>query len=250
MEEVTLDEILHGGLRVFQNKNGYRFSIDSLLLAQFTALKKRTRFIDIGCGNGIILLILAKRFPSSQGVGLEIQKKLADLARKNVQINELESRVEIVHGDVRQVNNIFPAHSFDTALFNPPYRKLNSGRINPLEEKAVARHEISGSLKYFLTAAKYLLIPKGTVFTIYPAKRLVELVYLFRSNGIEPKKMKIVFSDRFSDAEFVLVEGKKDSREEIKLEPPLIIYDHTKRYSTEMSGILSELSRFPSGDDG
>jgi len=250
MEEETLDEILNGGLRVFQKKKGYRFSIDSILLAHFVSLKRRTRFMDIGCGNGIIFIILAKRFPETKCVGLEIQENLVALAQKNSQMNHLENRAEIIHCDARNVKKIFPERSFDSVIFNPPYRKINSGRINPLHEKAVARHEISGSLKDFLSAAKYLLKPRGTVFTIYPSQRLAELIYLFRLNGIEPKKMKLVFSDASSDAEFALVEGKKGSREELKIEPSLIIYDRDRKYTEEMSCIFNELSYLPSGDDG
>ena len=250
MEEETLDEILNGGLRVYQKKKGYRFSIDSILLAHFVSLKRRTRFMDIGCGNGIIFIILAKRFPETKCVGLEIQENLVALAQKNSQLNHLGNRPKIIHCDARNVKKIFPERSFDSVIFNPPYRKINSGRINPLHEKAVARHEISGSLKDFLSAAKYLLKPRGTVFTIYPAKRLVELIYLFRLNGIEPKKIKLVFSDTSSDAEFTLVEGKKGSREELKIEPSLIIYDRDRKYTEEMSCIFNELSHFPSGDDG
>jgi tRNA1Val (adenine37-N6)-methyltransferase len=175
-EEETLDEILDGRLQLFQKKKGYRFSLDSILLAHFVSLKPRTCAIDLGCGNGIILLVLAKRFPNVHFAGLEIQENLAALARKNSQINDLEDRIEIHSGDARDIKKAFPARSFDTAIFNPPYRKLNSGRINPLQEKAIARHEIIGSLKDFLTAAKYLLNHSGTVFTIYPAKRSVELI--------------------------------------------------------------------------
>jgi tRNA1Val (adenine37-N6)-methyltransferase len=250
MEEETLDEILNGGLRVFQKKKGYRFSLDSILLAHFVSMKKRSRFIDIGCGSGIILLILAKRFPNTHSVGLEIQENLTALARKNSQLNNLEGRVEIVSGDARNMKNVLPERSFDAAIFNPPYRKLNSGRINPHQEKAIARHEINGSLKDFLKAAKYLLKPKGQVFTIYPAKRFVELVYLFRQSGIEPKRMKLVFSDISSDAAFALVEGKSSSREELKLESPLFIYDRERKYTKEMSGIFNELSRFPADGGG
>jgi tRNA1Val (adenine37-N6)-methyltransferase len=250
IEEETLDEILSGRLRVFQNKQGYRFSLDSLMLAHFVSVKPRTRVIDLGCGNGIILLILAKCFPKVHFVGLEIQDKLASLARKNSQHNDLEDRVEIVSGDARHIKNIFQQHSFETVIFNPPYRKLNSGRINPLQEKAIARHEIIGSLKEFLNASKYLLKPTGRVFTIYPAKRFVELVHLFRNSNIEPKRMKLVYSDNYSDAEFTLVEGKQGGREELKIEPPLFIYDQNRKYTAEMSGIFSELSRFPSDDDG
>ena len=250
MEEETLDIILKGRLRIFQNKRGYRFSLDSILLAHFVSLKPRTRAIDIGCGNGIILFILAKRFPNIRYTGLEIQENLAALARKNAQINDLEDHVEIYCGDARDIKNIFPARSFDTAIFNPPYRKLNSGRINPLQEKAIARHEIIGSLKIFLTAAKYSLKPAGTVFIIYPAKRLVELICLFRDNGIEPKRMRMVFSNSSSEAEFVLVEGKKGGREELKIESSLFIYDQERNYTEEMSGIFNELSHFPSDGGG
>lgn len=250
MEEETLDKILEGYLRVFQTKRGYRFSLDSILLAHFVSLKPRTSAIDLGCGNGIILLILAKRFPNVHFVGLEIQEKLAALAQKNSRLNDLGERVEIFSGDASNIKNIFPAHSFDAVIFNPPYRKLSSGRINPLEEKAIARHEIKGSLKDFLKAAKYLLKPTGKVFTIYPAKRLVELICLFRESGIEPKKMKLVFSDNSSDAGFILAEGKKGGREELKIEPSLFIYDLGKNYTEAMSGIFSELSHFPADAGG
>jgi tRNA1Val (adenine37-N6)-methyltransferase len=250
MEEETLDEILNGGIRIFQEKKGYRFSLDSILLAHFVSLQKRSRYIDIGCGSGIILLILAKRFPKTHSVGLEIQKNLAALAEKNTRLNNLEDRVEIVSGDACNLKNVLPERSFDAAIFNPPYRKLHSGRINPHEEKAIARHEINGSLKDFLKAAKHLLKPKGSVFAIYPAKRLVELIYLFRQSGIEPKRMKLVFSDISSDAAFALVEGKNSSREELKLESPLFIYDENRIYTVEMSDIFSELSRFPADGGG
>jgi tRNA1Val (adenine37-N6)-methyltransferase len=250
MEEETLDEILNGLVRVFQKKKGYRFSLDSILLSHFATMKKRTRFMDIGCGSGIILLILAKRFPDTRGVGLEMQEELAELARRNSQMNHLNHRLEIVRGDARHIQCFFPERSFDAVIFNPPYRKLNSGRINPHPEKAIARHEINGSLKDFLKASSHLLKPTGTVFTIYPANRLVELVYLFRSMRIEPKRMKLVFSDNASLAEFVLVEGKKDSREELKLEPSLILYDQNRNYSKEMNAIFRDLSHFPAGDDG
>ncbi len=102
MEEETLDEILDGHLRVFQKKKGYRFSLDSILLAHFVSLKPRTCAIDLGCGSGIILLILAKRFPCVNYTGLEIQENLATLAQKNTQLNGLDSCVKILLGDAQQ----------------------------------------------------------------------------------------------------------------------------------------------------
>ena len=165
MEEETLDTILNGRLQVLQTKKGYRFTLDSILLAHFVFLKPRTRAIDLGCGNGIILLIAAKRFPHVNCVGLEIQENLAALARKNTQLNGLDRSVEIFSGDARDIKNIFPTRSFDSVIFNPPYRKLNSGRINPYPEKAIARHEINGSLKDFLTAASAFNVGYPTPMT-------------------------------------------------------------------------------------
>ncbi|OGP90996.1 MAG: hypothetical protein A2031_03490 [Deltaproteobacteria bacterium RBG_19FT_COMBO_43_11] len=245
MEEETLDEILNGRLHVFQKKKGYRFSLDSILLAHFVSLKPRTMAIDLGCGSGIILLILAKHFPHVNFSGLEIQEELANMARRNVKKNSLDGIVKIFTGDAKIALDIFKARSFDAVIFNPPYRKLSSGRINPILEKAVARHEIKGSLKVFLNAAKNLLKPAGKVFTIYPAKRLIELVSLFRENTIEPKRIKVVFSDCLSDAAFVLVEGRLEGREELKIETPLFIYQEDKTYTNEMNTVFSELTCFP-----
>jgi tRNA1Val (adenine37-N6)-methyltransferase len=248
MNEETIDEILEGRLRVYQKKNGYRFSLDAVLLAHFISLKKYSTAIDLGTGSGIIPLVVAIRYPHSRWVGLEIQEDMARLAKKSVSLNQLEDRIKIINGDARKSKNLLAKNSFDVVTFNPPYRKINSGRINPLQEKAIARHEIKGSLKCFLEAATYLLMPAGKVFTIYPAKRLAELICLFRSNNIEPKRMQIVFSDMESDAEFVLVEGRVGSREELAIEPPIFIYDQDRNYTRQMADIFSDLA--PSGTSG
>lgn len=248
--EETVDEILNGNLKIRQSKRGYRFNLDSLILAHFTAVGAGSVNLDMGCGNGIIALVLANRFPQTRWRGLEIQEGLAKLARKNVEQNGLERQVIIDEGDARDYKKFYKAHTFDNIVFNPPYRKISSGRINPLQEKAIARHEVRGSLAQFLTAAKYILKPKGRVFTIYPATRLVEMISLFRKKDIEPKRMKLVFSNSASDAEFVLVEGRSSSREELKIEPPLYIYEDHKKYTQAMKQIFIDLSSSPGSCDG
>jgi tRNA1Val (adenine37-N6)-methyltransferase len=248
MDEETLDDILAGRLSIFQKKHGYRFSLDAILLANFISLKAKSKAIDIGTGSGIIPLILANHFPQVDWIGLEIQEAMAALAQKNIVLNCLHDRIKIVQGDARKIKDIFPAHYFDAVTFNPPYRKIDSGRINADPEKAIARHEIKGSLKHFLPAAKYLLKPRGRVFTIYPAKRLAGLIELFRANSIEPKRMKLVFSGAESDAELVLVEGRAGSLEELKIESPIIIYGEDKKYSLQMNKIFSGLAVAANGD--
>jgi len=250
MSEETLDEIVNGRLRIYQKQRGYRFSLDAILLAHFISLKTKAQVIELGCGSGIISLILAARLPQIKVIGLEIQEELAELAQKNVEINNFSGQIKIMIGDAREIRKIFAARSFDAVIFNPPYRKIASGRINPDGEKSIARHEIKGSVREFLKAASYLLKPKGRAFIIYPATRLASLVRWMRENKIEPKKMKQVFSDSASPAEFVLVEGRVGGREELTIEPVLLVYDKNKEYTGEMKAIFSELASFPSRGGG
>ncbi|MBN1474702.1 MAG: methyltransferase [Syntrophaceae bacterium] len=242
MSEETLDEILNGSIRFYQKRKGYRFSLDSLLLAHFISLKNIKSAVEIGCGNGVVTLILAARFPNVNFTGVEIQRDLAGLAKKNIHLNLVENNVKILMDDAAKIRNYFPAQSIDMVYFNPPYRKLNSGRINPDEEKAIARHEIKGSLTIFLKAAQYLLKPSGKLFAIYPAKRIVALISQLREKNIEPKRMKLVFSGYTSSAEFVLIEARKESREELRIEQPLHIYQDKNIYTPEMKAIFRELS--------
>jgi tRNA1Val (adenine37-N6)-methyltransferase len=248
MDEETLDDILTGRLSIFQKKHGYRFSLDAILLAHFISPKSGRKAIDLGTGSGIIPLLSALRFPQINWIGLEIQEQLAVMAEKSIGLNCLQDRIRIIYGDARNIKDIFPTHFFDVVTFNPPYRKIFSGRINPDPEKAIARHEIKGSLKHFLPAAKYLLKPRGQVFTIYPAKRLAGLIEHFRANSIEPKRMRLVFSNVKSDAQLVLVEGRAGSREELKIELPIIIYDEDRKYSQQMNEIFSGLAVAGNGD--
>jgi tRNA1Val (adenine37-N6)-methyltransferase len=249
MDEETVNEILGGKLKICQSRRGYRFNLDSLILAHFVSVKSRTVNLDLGCGNGIIALVLAGRYVHSKWHGLEIQRDLALLAKKNVDQNGMQRRIIIDEGDARDIRKFYRQNSFDNIVFNPPYRKIDSGRINPLPEKAIARHEISGSLDHFLQAAQHTLKPGGRVFTIYPAARMVEMISLFRKRKMEPKRMKLVFSDAFSDAEFVLTEGRSGSREEMKMEQPLFIYQASRQYTQNMKNIFTELS-FPQAAAG
>lgn len=242
-EGETLDELFGGRLRIFQKKRGYRFSIDAILLADFVKLKRGETVIDLGAGSGVIGIVLARRFPrGGRIVGLELQGQLADMARRSVEINQLEERVDILQSDVRGVRTSLAAESFDVAVFNPPYRKTGSGRTNPDEERALARHEIRGTAADFLAASAYLLKDGGRVYLIYPAKRMVEVLQRMRTLNLEPKKLKVVYSRASSGGDFVLVEGLKGGGEELKVLPPLYIYGEKGVYSGEVKGIFNALS--------
>jgi tRNA1Val (adenine37-N6)-methyltransferase len=239
----TLDTLFDGRLKIIQKKSGYRFSVDSILLSHFVDVRGRNRIADLGSGSGVISIILACRFPSARIDGVEIQKDLADMAGRSVSLNACGDRVGINHCDVKRVGDFFEAKSMDAVVFNPPYRKIDSGRVNPDRERAVARHEVKGALTDFLAAAKYLLKDSGTVFVIYPARRGVSLFYHMRVHGMEPKKMRMVHSKMSSRAEFILVEGLKGGGEELLVIPPLFIYAENGEYSPEMQELFRNIAR-------
>jgi tRNA1Val (adenine37-N6)-methyltransferase len=161
-------------------------------------------------------------------------------AIRSVKLNRLHHRVEIVQGDVRSINGIFPAESFDVVVCNPPYRGLKSGRINPDRERGLARHEIKGGLQDFLRAGAYLLRPKGRMALIFPAARAVDLLQAMRTEGVEPKRLRLVYSAAGSAAALALVEGTKGGRRELDVMPPLVVYAPEGGYTTEAKVILGE----------
>lgn len=241
-EGESLDVILNGRLKLIQSERGYRFSIDSLLLANFVQTGANERLVDLGVGSGIIALILARRPGVAQVTGVEIQEELVQLARRNASLNGQADKVEIVQGDVREIKNILPPESFGVAVFNPPYHRSGSGRINPILQRAIARHEIKATLPDFLAAARYLLPQSGRVYAIYPAFRMVELLYQMRRNKLEPKRLQLVHTLMEGSARFVLVEGIKGAGEELEVLPPYAIYQAEGKYSAAAAGIFADLA--------
>ena len=215
----TVDTFLNGKLRIIQSRQGYRFSVDALLLAEFVLIKDEGLVIDLGAGSGIISLFLATKRKVGFIVGIELQKELASQAQRNVALNELERKIAIIQGDLRHLPL---ARGFaDVVVCNPPYRQQRSGRINPDESKAIARHEIAASLDAILAAAKALLKPGGRLTLIYPANRLTEVFTKMRTEGLEPKRLQIIFPDSASYAKLALIEGRLQGKSGLKILPPI-----------------------------
>jgi len=241
----TADTLCGGKLTILQKVKGYRFSIDSLLLAGFVTLRKSDRVLDLGAGSGILSVLLAVRFRPREIVGMEIQEHLAEMAGRTVAMNHIEDVVRILHGDAADIRDLFPPQGFDVVVFNPPYRKTRTGRINESREKTVARHEIHGSLSLFLRAAFHALRDGGEVCLVYPAARAVELFHRMRETALEPKTVRVVHSRKDSRGDLILARGIKKGGEELKILPPLFLYGDDGRYSPETEAIFSILNACP-----
>jgi len=233
----AIEDLLKGRLKVIQKKGGYRFSIDAVLLADFTRVKKKDVIADLGTGCGVIPLILSRKAEKSRICGIELSAAAADMALRSIRLNGLDEKISISHGDVRTIKILYPAETFDLVVTNPPYGRPNSGRINPSKDVAEARHEIAGSLDDFLAAAAYLLKYGGRFSLVYPAKRLADLMEGLRKRGIEPKRMRTVHSRQGEAAKLVLLEGIKGGGVEMEIMPPLYIYGNDGGYTAEVEAM-------------
>jgi tRNA1Val (adenine37-N6)-methyltransferase len=235
----TLDALFNGRLTLYQSRAGYRFSLDALLLPHFVTIKRDDKIIDLGTGSGVVPLVLADLYPSIHVTGVELQATLLERARRNVQANRLESRIQIIPGDVRCSGKMASPASFDVAVCNPPYRKPGSGRLSVDVERQVARHEMKGALKDFLAAGAFLLRAKGCMALVYPALRCVDLLAAMRVAGVEPKRLRMVHSFAPARASLVLVEGVKGGRSGLEVLAPLAIYRRGKDYTDEVAAMIA-----------
>jgi tRNA1Val (adenine37-N6)-methyltransferase len=236
-DDETLDELFRGSLRILQKRDGYRFSMDPILLVHFAAPLRGGRVVDLGTGSGIIPLILAKRGEAEEIVGLEIQEELADMARRTVRINGLEDRVRIIAGDYRTAYELFPPQSFDHVVSNPPYFPVGRGRTSPHHPRALARQETAGSGEDLIRAARHLLGTKGRLFLTYPPARLAHILEALRKGGLEPKRLRMVHGRVDLRARMALLESVRGGRQGLDVLPPLILYKHGNVYTPELQAI-------------
>lgn len=235
----TLDLLQGHDLRVIQPREGYRFSLDPVILCDF-ARPAEDRIADLGCGCGIIPLLVARLAPESRIVGVELQGEMAALARRNVVLNGLAGRVDILEGDVLHLGGRLPANDFDLVLANPPYRRRGEGRVSPRAGRDLARHESSATLEDFLLAARRLVRPGGRICFIHHPERLAELLTLAQGARLAPRRLRMVHGDAASAARMFMVELMKGSRGVLEVLPPLLVYDGSGGYTAEMGRIYGD----------
>ena len=239
MDTLTTDAFFDGRLRIKQAASGYRFSLDAVLLAWHARPRADERILDLGTGCGIIPLILTYRNPSITAFGVEIQQELAELAISNVGANRMQGRITVLRQDMRDLKPDMIGGPVDLVVCNPPFRKPDSGRVNPDSQRAIARHELKASLADVLQAVRRMLRTAGRFVTIYTAERTVELFCQMRAAGVEPKFMRLIHSRLDTEAKLILVDGVKGARSGIRLGPPLIVYDTNGEYSKEVQEMFT-----------
>jgi tRNA1Val (adenine37-N6)-methyltransferase len=239
MDHLTRDTLFNGSIHMKQHRSGYRYTIDPVLLAHFSAPEPGNTVIDLGTGSGIIPVILSHRVQDVSIWAVEIQTALVTLARNNIRENGFDDRVTLIEGDMSRPGSLPIPQGMDLVVSNPPYTPVHAGRLNPADEKAVARHELSCSLEQLLKSVHYFLKDRGRFTVIYPQNRLVDLLTQLRTKGLEPRTLRCVHPLAGGPAKRVLVEAVKGAGPALTVLPPLCIYQTPGCYSDEVSSMFA-----------
>jgi len=238
----TCDAILGGRIQVIQPRSGYRFSIDSILLARFVSARSRDRVLELGAGTGVISLAIAALHQRREIVALEIQPELVAMILRNAELNSVDS-IRAIAADLRKLNIAkVPRESFDLVVANPPYRASKAGRVSPHEARRIARSESSATLEDFVAAASRYARRGGRAAFVFAADRSAELISVLREHRLEPKRIRFVHPYSDAPATAILIEARKNGGIEVAIEPPLILFDSPGVYSQEAREILGEVA--------
>ena len=222
-------------LRIYQNDEMFRFSIDSVLLPNFVTLRKNTKkILDIGTGNAVIPLILTN-LTNATIDGVEIQKEVYNLGVDSVKYNSLEDKIHLYNMDINEFYKHLQSDCYDTITCNPPFFKVNDQSIMNLSDyKKIARHEITLNLDDVFRIAKKLLKNNGNIAIVHRTERLVDIIETMKKYNIEPKKIQYVYSNLNSVSNILLIEGVKNGKPGVKVLNPLYIYDENGHYTTQI----------------
>ncbi|MFV0362115.1 MAG: tRNA1(Val) (adenine(37)-N6)-methyltransferase [Suipraeoptans sp.] len=235
-----IDDLQIGGYKLIQNPDLFCFGMDAVLLSSFAMVKKNENALDLGTGNGVIPILLSAKNNGKSYVGLEIQRESADLAKRNVIVNDLENTVSIVQGDIREAANIFGLSSFSVITSNPPYMLEEHGLHNDNEALYIARHEKLCKLDNLLEESFRVLKPKGRFYMVHRPFRLPEILSKMIHYRIEPKRMRLVYPYIDKEPNIVLIEGVKDGKARMKIDPPLVVYKSDGSYTEELKILYGE----------
>ncbi len=239
-KEERIDDLQLNGLRIIQNKNGFCFGIDAVLLSDFAKdIKDNTTVVDLCTGTGIIPILLSAKTNANKFYGIEIQEDVADMARRSVLLNHLENKIEIIPKDLNYLKDIIPSASVDYVTVNPPYQKRGSGLINDKDTKTISRHEISCTLEDIIKESARLLKFGGNLYMIHKTERLVDVLCAMRKEKLEPKRMRFIHPSMGKAPNLFLVEGSRSGNSFLKIEPPIYVYDKEENYTDDIKKIYN-----------
>jgi len=248
-EGERLDD-LQNGYKIIQDKAGFCFGIDAVLLAWFARIKPDDKVLDMCCGTGIVPLLMKGRYPDANYTGLEIQEKCVEIAQRSLSYNKLENVINIEAGDIKEAAVRFGRASFHVVTCNPPYMTGSHGAVNEHHGKAIARHEILCTLEDVIEETAKVLKGKGRFYMVHRPFRLAEIIVLMTKYKLEPKRIQLVYPFIDKEPTMVLIEGVLGGNPRVTVEKPLIVYEQSGQYTQEILDIYCIPSLKEDEDEG
>lgn len=236
-KDETVEDLQLNGLQLIQKKNGFRFGMDSVLLADFAEIRPGDFVVDLGCGSAILILLLIGRGKGSRFCGIDIQEDACEMAKRSVALNCLEDRVQIVQADAGEAMNLLPSCSVDAVITNPPYGLPGASLASPVPERNIARNQEPETLHRFFLSAFRILKGKGRLSLVYPAAQMLHIMDELRKCHLEPKRFRLVYPRAGQPANLVLIDAAKDSRPMLHPMPPLIVYNEQNELTNELKSV-------------
>ncbi len=236
MGKIEINDLVYfKDIKIVQNKDYFNFSLDSVLLPNFVEITRKTKkILDMCTGNAPIPLILSTK-TDAKIYGVELQKEVYDLAKETIKINNLDNQIELINDNIKNLKKIFDTETFDIITCNPPYfKKKDDSIINDNKIKSIARHEIEMELEDVMIISKALLKNEGSLVLVHRTDRLIEIIELMKKHNIEPKRMRLIYPKVNAESNLVLIDGRKNGKEGLKILPPLYIHNDDNSYTSEV----------------
>lgn len=232
-----IDELGCKNLKIIQNSDWFCFGMDAVLLANYSNIKKGSKVVDLGTGTGIIPILISGKNDVEKIYGIEIQREVAEMAGRSVELNNLSEKIEILNIDLKQAEEVLGNNIFDAVTSNPPYMPQDSGFKNKTDNKTISRHETECSLRDVIKTANRLLKPNGRFFLVHRPNRIVDILTLLREYKLEPKSIRFVHPKVGKSPNLVLIKSIKSAKPNLKFEDPLYIYNDDGSYTKELLDI-------------
>ncbi len=236
MGKIEINDLVYfKDIKIVQNKDYFNFSLDSVLLPNFVEITKKTsKILDMCTGNAPIPLILSTK-TTAKIYAIELQKEVYSLAEETIKINKLENQIKLINDNIKNLKKIFNTETFDIITCNPPYFKKKDGSIiNENKVKSIARHEIEMELEDVMIISKALLKNEGSLVLVHRTERLIEIIELMKKHNIEPKRMRLIYPKVNTESNLVLIDGRKNGKDGLKILSPLYIHNEDNSYTKEV----------------
>lgn len=231
----TLDDLEYDNLKIIQSKFGYKFSTDSVLLANFGKAKQNDVYVDLCSGSSVIAMLFLCKNKIKKGYAVEIQERLADMAERSIKYNNLQDRLSVLNEDLENIYKTLGYESVDVITVNPPYNEI--GETSDNDEIAIATHEIKTNLSKIAEASAKLLKYGGKIFMVHRSDRLASIMFELKKNKLEPKVLRIVYPKKSKAPNLVLIEAKKGAKAGIVIKEPLILNNEDGSETDELKEI-------------